>query len=75
MRISQAPVTIDNPITLNFAKLVWSQSVGVEMKWKRVTPKIMSMQNLKILIIICKISLVSVCNRKAAADRWSLFEN
>ena len=50
--MSQAPVTIDNPITLNFAKLVWSQSVGVEMKWKRV--KKMSMQNLKILIIVCK---------------------
>jgi hypothetical protein len=54
VRMSQAPVTIDNPITLNFAKLVWSQSVGVEMKWKRVTPKIMSMQNRKILIIVCK---------------------
>ena len=52
--MSQAPVTIDNPITLNFAKSVWSQSVCVEMKWKRVTPKIMSMQNLKILIIVCK---------------------
>ena len=52
--MSQAPVTTDNPITLNFAKLVWSQSVGVEMKCKRVTPKIMSMQNLKTLIIVCK---------------------
>ncbi len=52
--ISQAPVSIDNPITLNFAKLVWSQAVGAEMKWKQVTPKIMSLQNLKILIIICK---------------------
>ena len=52
--MSQAQVSIDNPITLNFAKLVWSQSVCVEMKWKRVTPKIISMQNLKILIIICK---------------------
>ncbi len=49
--MSQAPVSIDNPITLNFAKLVWSQSVGVEMKWKQVTPKIMRMQN---LIIVCK---------------------
>ena len=52
--MSQAPVSIDNPIRLNFAKSVWSQSVGVEMKWKQVTPKIMSMQNLKMLIIICK---------------------
>ncbi len=49
--MSQAQVTIDNPITL---KLVWSQSVGVEMKWKLVTPKIISMQNMKILIIVCK---------------------
>ncbi len=47
--MSQAPVNIDNPIKLNFAKLV-----GVEMKWKRVTPKIMCLQNLKILLIICK---------------------
>jgi hypothetical protein len=67
--MNQAPVSIDYPITLNFAMFGWSQSVGVEMKWERVTQKIMSMQNLKILIIICKISLVSVCNRKAAADR------
>ena len=52
--MSQAPVTIDNPITLNFAKSVWPQSVCVEMKWKRVTPKIISMQNRKILIIVCK---------------------
>ena len=52
--MSQAPVTIDNPFTLNFAKLVWSQSVDVKMKGKRVTPKKMSMQNLKILIIVCK---------------------
>ncbi len=52
--MSQPQVSIDHPITLNFAKLVWSQSVGVEMKWKRVTPKIMSMQNLKMLIIVCK---------------------
>ena len=52
--MSQAPVSIDYTITLNLAKLIWSQSVGVEMKWKRVTPKIMSMQNLKTLIIVCK---------------------
>jgi hypothetical protein len=49
--MNQAPVKIDCPITLNFAKLLWSQSVGVEMKWKTVIPKIMSMQNLNILII------------------------
>ena len=52
--MSQAPVSIDNPITLNFDKLVWSKSVGVEMKWMRVTPKIMSLQNRRILIIVCK---------------------
>ncbi len=52
--MSQAPVNIDNPITLIFAKLVWSQLVGVEMKWKRVAPKIMIMHNLKKLIIVCK---------------------
>jgi hypothetical protein len=54
--MSQAHVSIYNPtsISLNFARLVWSQSVGVKMKWKGVTPKIMSKQNMKLLIIICK---------------------
>ena len=59
MRINQAPVSIDYPNTLNFAKLVWSQSVGVEKKRKRSTLKIMSMQNLKITIFIHKKTQIS----------------
>ena len=68
MRINQAPVSIDYPNKHNFAKLLWSQSVGVEKKRKRLTLKIMSMQNLKITLIIHKYHLVIVWNQKAAAD-------
>ena len=72
--INQAPVSIDYPNKLNFSKLVWSQSVGVEKKRERSTLEIMSMQNLKITIIIHKYHLVSVWNQKAAADGGSSFK-